>query len=69
MITEYFVCHESSPKELQDAVNKAIQNGWQPFGGVAVSMDIKLVSGQHRTVPEEQKELWSQAVVRELKAN
>jgi hypothetical protein len=38
MITEYFVCSGSDTAKLHDAVNQAIKNGWQPFGGVAVIM-------------------------------
>ena len=61
---KYFVCYARSPKQLQDVVNQAIQNGWQPFGGVSVSMSVKWLSGQYSTVAEEQVELWCQAVVR-----
>ncbi|MBZ5523712.1 MAG: DUF1737 domain-containing protein [Acidobacteriia bacterium] len=40
MITEYFVCYGTSAKELQENVHLAMQKGWQPFGGVAVSVNI-----------------------------
>lgn len=60
MITEYFVCYARNSKELQEAVNKAIGNGWQPFGGVAAVISIKWLGD----VPGERLELLYQAVVR-----
>jgi ribosomal silencing factor RsfS len=38
MITEYFVICANDSTTLQDAVNEAIQNGWQPLGGIGVSV-------------------------------
>ena len=38
MITEYFVCNGQDIAKLHEAVNQAIKNGWQPFGGVAMIM-------------------------------
>ncbi len=37
MITEYYVCYGTTTAELIEAVNAAIQNGWQPLGGIAMS--------------------------------
>jgi hypothetical protein len=59
MVTKYFVCYGNSPGALQENVNKAIENGWQPIGGVAVS--LKWLSGEARNVIEES--MLSQAVV------
>lgn len=64
MITEYFVCYGSDTKKLQEAVNKAIQSGWQPFGGVAVALSVKWLGGQYRVVEEDRRELLCQAVVK-----
>jgi hypothetical protein len=64
MITEYLVCYGSDIKELQEAVNKAIQNGWQPFGGVGVALSVKWLSGQYGVVQEDRLELLCQAVVK-----
>jgi hypothetical protein len=38
MIIEYFVIFADDPQELQDAVNEALQNGWQPLGGIGASV-------------------------------
>jgi len=43
MISEYYVCYAYSPERLQEHVNRAIQNGWQPFGAVAVAMHVDSV--------------------------
>jgi hypothetical protein len=64
MISEYLVCYGSDIKELQEAVNKAIQNGWQPFGGVAVALSVQWISGQYGAVEEDRRELLCQAVVK-----
>jgi len=64
MITEYGVCYGNSASILEENVNKSIKNGWQPFGGVAVSIAVKWLSGEYRTVVEEGVELFSQAVVK-----
>ena len=64
MITEYLICYGSDIKELQEAVNKVIQNGWQPFGGVAIALSVQWVSGQYGVVEEGRRELLCQAVVR-----
>jgi hypothetical protein len=64
MISEYLVCYGSDIKELQEAVNKTIQNGWQPFGGVAVALSVQWISGQYGVVEEDRRELLCQAVVK-----
>ena len=64
MITEYLICYGSDTKELQEAVNKVIQNGWQPFGGVAVALSVQWLSGQYGVVEEDRRELLCQAVVK-----
>jgi hypothetical protein len=35
-ILKYRVLAANSQKQLEIAVNAAIQEGWQPFGGVAI---------------------------------
>ena len=37
MITDYHIVEAGDDDELEDAVKIAIQDGWQPFGGVAVT--------------------------------
>ncbi len=64
MIIEYLVCYGSDTKELQEAVNEVIQNGWQPFGGVAVALSVQWLSGQYGVVEEDRRELLCQAVVK-----
>ncbi len=65
MITQYFVCYGSSAAELQANVNASIVRGWQPFGGVAVSIAVKWVGGEgYREVEADRRELFSQAVVK-----
>ena len=64
MITEYLICYGSDTKELQEAVNKVIQNGWQPVGGVAVALSVQWLSGQYGVVEEDRRELLCQAVVK-----
>ena len=64
MITEYLVCCGSNIKDLQEAVNKVIQNGWQPFGGVAIALSVQWLSGQYGVVEEDRRELLCQAVVK-----
>jgi hypothetical protein len=44
MITEYSVCSSSNIPKLQEAVNQAIKNGWQPFGGVSMSLSMSSVN-------------------------
>lgn len=61
MITEYFVCYGPSTEALKKNVDAAIKNGWQPFGGVAVAMSIKWLSGQVRNVIDEREEIFCQA--------
>jgi len=68
MVTQYFVCYGYSAAQLQENVNKAIANGWQPFGGVSVAISVKWLSGEYRVVAEEVRELFSQAVVRMTEA-
>jgi hypothetical protein len=51
-------------KELQEAVNKVIQIGWQPFGGVAVALSVQWLSGQYGVAEEDRRELLCQAVVK-----
>jgi len=63
MITEYFVCFADSPGSLQTNVNKAIENGWQPFGGIGVN--ILWLRGEARNVIEEMR--LYQAVVKVAK--
>jgi hypothetical protein len=36
-IREYAILENTDSAKLQEQVNKAIKNGWQPLGGVAVS--------------------------------
>lgn len=50
MVTEYFVLWADSTETLQNNVNEAIKNGWQPLGGVAVS--VRWLSGGYRPVVE-----------------
>lgn len=38
MVTEYWVCTGMDARQLQENVNEAIKNGWQPLGGIAVSV-------------------------------
>ena len=38
-MNSYFVCQASDTKKLQEAVNAAIADGWQPIGGIAVAFD------------------------------
>jgi hypothetical protein len=38
MITDYLVCNGSDSESLRKSVNEAIREGWQPHGGVAVSV-------------------------------
>lgn len=38
-IVEYKLIKGSNNMYLQDSVNEAIKNGWQPFGGIA-AMDL-----------------------------
>jgi hypothetical protein len=64
MITEYYICWGSSAEQLQKNVNVAIERGWQPLGGVAVSIDVAWQSGEYRTVEQDRRELFSQAVVK-----
>jgi len=67
MITEYFVCYGSSTAKLQESVNEAIKNGWQPLGGVAVFVREWLcseVAGQNRTDVYGGEEVLCQAVAR-----
>ena len=64
MITEYLICYGSDTKELQEAVNKVIQIGWQPFGGVAVALSVQWLSGQYGVAEEDRRELLCQAVVK-----
>jgi hypothetical protein len=64
MITEYLICYGSGVKELQEAVNKVIQNGWQPFGGVAIALSVQWVSGHYGLVEEDRRELLCPAVVK-----
>ena len=63
MVTEYFVCYGSSTSELKTNVDKAIKNGWQPLGGVAVSIRF-FSDGNH--IPEHT--LLYQAVVKSATA-
>lgn len=39
MITEYFVVCEPGPLTLYKAVEKLIEQGWQPQGGIAVWLE------------------------------
>jgi len=64
MITQYFVCYGNSAAQLQANVNASIAKGWQPFGGVAVAIAVKWLSGEYAVVEEQRCELYSQAVVR-----
>src|SRR6266852_4645054 len=65
MITQYFICYGNSAAELQANVNASIVRGWQPFGGVAVSIAVKWVGGEgYRDVEADRRELFSQAVVK-----
>jgi hypothetical protein len=36
-ITEYKIVSALSPKELSDAVNEMIKEGWQPTGGICIA--------------------------------
>ena len=36
MIAQYVVLHADSPSELANAVDKALKEGFQPIGGIAV---------------------------------
>jgi hypothetical protein len=63
MITEYFVCYGRDTKKLQEAVNQAIQNGWQPLGGVAAVLSCLWLRGNTNLI-EDEKEVLYQAVVR-----
>ncbi len=38
-ITKYITFGTSDLYEMDDAVNKAIKEGWQPFGGVSVGFN------------------------------
>lgn len=63
MITEYFVCNGPDIGKLHEAVNQAIKNGWQPFGGVAMSVIHQTVTDKHG--PQEVAvALFCQAVVK-----
>jgi hypothetical protein len=64
MITQYFVCTASDKETLAKVVEKAIKRGWQPFGGVAVAVNISWHKGNHRTDIEETHEHYCQAVVK-----
>jgi hypothetical protein len=44
MITEYLVCSNANIPKLQELVNQAIKNGWQPFGGVAMTLSMSSVN-------------------------
>ncbi|MEM7430008.1 MAG: hypothetical protein AAF441_28405 [Pseudomonadota bacterium] len=41
-IVDYLVISKNSPRQLGDAVRRAMQKGWQPQGGVAVSVAVHL---------------------------
>ncbi len=63
MITDYFVCSGSSAEELQQNVKLSIANGFQPIGGVAVSIAWYVSEGLDvNDIPEETR--LYQAVVR-----
>ena len=36
MITQYLVLHADSPGELANSVSKALKEGFQPIGGIAI---------------------------------
>jgi hypothetical protein len=63
MITEYFICSATSKETLAEVVNAAIVRGWQPIGGVAVSVNIEWSKGKHGTDIGEAHEYYCQAVV------
>jgi len=44
MITEYLICNSSNIPKLQESVNQAIKNGWQPFGGVTMTLSMTSVN-------------------------
>ena len=64
MVTDYFVCYGPSTDKLREAVNIAIQKGWQPLGGVSAAISIKWLDGQYGCVAEEVRECLYQAVVK-----
>jgi len=39
-VKEYYITHSSSSMALYQAVDKFIQDGWQPQGGMAVTIDL-----------------------------
>lgn len=45
-IVEYLVVSKTSPRELQNAVNEYLREGWQPQGGIAVVADIANKDGR-----------------------
>lgn len=46
-IIAYQILTATSPGDLEDYVNQAIQDGWQPLGGVSFSP----TTGMHTTAP------------------
>jgi hypothetical protein len=64
MITEYFVCSGPDIEKLHEAVNQSIRNGWQPLGGVAVSINIASASDKYGPTPIVTG-LFCQAVIKE----
>ena len=42
----YQIAHAESPSRLTEAVNKAIESGWEPIGGVEIAeQSYVLVNG------------------------
>ncbi len=40
MITGYKICQAASSSLLEDKVNEAIQQGWQPYGPLVINLDV-----------------------------
>lgn len=63
MIIEYSVIYADGRKTLQELVNEAIKNGWQPLGGIGVS--VLWLRGECRNVVEDER--LYQAIVKTAK--
>ena len=47
-IIDYRVLEEEGIRDLSDAINEAITQGWQPFGGVSASVVTHQIRGATR---------------------
>lgn len=69
MKIEYWVLSAEAPGLLIEAVRIHIADGWEPIGGVAVSVRTDRWTNERKGYEEsETRETWAQAVIRRTDA-